>query len=353
MTVLAVLTARTVLAHYTLDYRPFPHTTPRLDVLCKSPIQKTDLYCQNPQEFDHSLAMLCRVRDGPGTCGAVYHTQALYNISHAEMRKAAQEADALFEAHESAKSNCDGFNDRVQEMEKAARQGNKVCREREIEADSDPLVLQLKQVRDSLLDAKNENGGKCDRADAAAAAAALRGEAVSRENANQKTGKVVGIERRIVTDDDTDNSKNTKRRKKSKDEESVVLENGYVVPETYFSECAEAIQKLDAMIDLLSPRQKVVESVCAEYSPEEVRQMATEAKAACANEPSAKRAYSRALENARVTRENLEALYKKLLQEESDARVKTGNIDQLLAQISAAGGNRGAITAVAESKKRK
>ena len=88
-------------------------------------------------------------------------------------------ADAAFAAREAAQEACDGFNERVREMETAARAGTRVCREREIEAVSDPLVEQLRETRRALLNG-GANGGKCDRADAAAAAAALAGEAVSR-----------------------------------------------------------------------------------------------------------------------------------------------------------------------------
>ena len=85
-------------------------------------------------ELDHSMAMLCRLRDGPGACGAVYATQAAYNASHARMAAAAAlAADAAFAARE-AQEACDGFNERVREMETAARAGTRVCREREIEA---------------------------------------------------------------------------------------------------------------------------------------------------------------------------------------------------------------------------
>ena len=98
-------------------------------------------------ELDHSMAMLCRLRDGPGACGAVYATQAAYNASHARMAAAALAADAAFAAREAAQEACDGFNERVREMETAARAGTRVCREREIEAVSDPLVEQLRETR--------------------------------------------------------------------------------------------------------------------------------------------------------------------------------------------------------------
>ena len=71
------------------------------------------------------------------------------------------------------------------------------------------------------------------------------------------------------------------------------------------------------MIELLAPTQKVVESVCAEYTPEEVRAMAAEARAACAAAPAAKRDYARALDQARDTRAHLERTYAALLAEES------------------------------------
>ena len=302
-------------------------------------------------ELDHSMAMLCRLREGPGACGAVYATQAAYNASHARMAAAALEADAAFAAHEAAKEACDGFNDRVREMETASRAGNRVCREREIEAVADPLVEQLRETRAALLRG-NADGGKCDRADAAAAAAALAGENVRRENAVPRAGKVVGIERRVVTDDDPNVKKNDRRRSK-KPSDVVALENGYVVPETYFSECAEAVAKIDAMIELLAPKQKVVESVCAEYTAEEVRAMAAEARAACAAAPSAKRDYARALDRARDTRASLEKTYAALLKEESEARRKIQSVDALLAQTAAAGGNEDAAKAVSEAAKRR
>ena len=306
-------------------------------------------------ELDHSMAMLCRLRDGPGACGAVYATQAAYNASHARMAAAALAADAALAARDAAQEACDGFNDRVREMETAARSGTRVCREREIEAVSDPLVEQLRETRRALLHG-GANGGKCDRADAAAVAAALAGEAVSRENARPRAGKVVGIERRVVNQDDQHDSKDSKskrRRSKKEDDRAISLENGYVVPETYFSECAEAVAKLDAMIELLAPTQKVVESVCAEYTPEEVRAMAAEARAACAAAPAAKRDYARALDQARDTRAHLERTYAALLAEESEARRKIQSVDALLAQTAAAGGNKDAAKAVREAAERR
>ena len=314
-------------------------------------------------ELDHSMAMLCRLRDGPGACGAVYATQAAYNASHARMAAAALAADAAFAAREAAQEACDGFNERVREMETAARAGNRVCREREIEAVADPLVDQLRETRRALL-SNGANGGKCDRADAAAAAAALAGEAVSRENQKPGAGTVVGIERRVVTDGDDANDSKAKSskatsgsrsswRSKRKDDPTIALENGYVVPETYFSECAEAVAKLDAMIELLAPKQKVVESVCAEYTPEEVRAMAAEARAACAAAPAAKRDYARALDQARDTRAHLERTYAALLAEESEARRKIQSVDALLAQTAAAGGNKDAAKAVREAAERR
>ena len=306
-------------------------------------------------ELDHSMAMLCRLREGPGACGAVYATQAAYNASHARMAAAALEADAAFAAHEAAKEACDGFNDRVREMEAASRAGNRVCREREIEAVADPLVEQLRETRAALLRG-SADGGKCDRADAAAAAAALAGENVRRENAIPRAGKVVGIERRVVDDDPNEKTKRgsgSTNRRRSKPSDVVALENGYVVPETYFSECAEAVAKIDAMIELLAPKQKVVESVCAEYTAEEVRAMAAEARAACAAAPSAKRDYARALDRASDTRASLEKTYAALLKEESEARRKIQSVDALLAQTAAAGGNEDAAKAVSEAAKRR
>ena len=304
-------------------------------------------------ELDHSMAMLCRLREGPGACGAVYATQATYNASHARMAAAALEADAAFAAHEAAKEACDGFNDRVREMEAASRAGNRVCREREIEAVADPLVEQLRETRAALLRG-SADGGKCDRADAAAAAAALAGENVRRENAIPRAGKVVGIERRVVDDDPNEKTKRgSTNRRRSKPSDVVALENGYVVPETYFSECAEAVAKIDAMIELLAPKQKVVESVCAEYTAEEVRATAAEARAACAAAPSAKRDYARALDRARDTRASLEKTYAALLKEESEARRKIQSVDALLAQTAAAGGNEDAAKAVSEAAKRR
>jgi hypothetical protein len=301
------------------------------------------------------MAMLCRLREGPGACGAVYATQAAYNASHARMAAAALEADAAFAAHEAAKEACDGFNDRVREMEAASKAGNRVCREREIEAVADPLVEQLRETRAALLRG-SADGGKCDRADAAAAAAALAGENVRRENAIPRAGKVVGIERRVVDDDPNEKTKRgsgSTNRRRSKPSDVVALENGYVVPETYFSECAEAVAKIDAMIELLAPKQKVVESVCAEYTAEEVRAMAAEARAACAAAPSAKRDYARALDRARDTRASLEKTYAALLKEESEARRKIQSVDALLAQTAAAGGNEDAAKAVSEAAKRR
>ena len=140
---------------------------------------------------------------------------------------------------------------------------------------------------------------------------------------------------------------------KKDDDGAISLENGYVVPETYFSECAEAVAKLDAMIELLAPTQKVVESVCAEYTPEEVRAMAAEARAACAAAPAAKRDHARALDRARDTRAHLERVYAALLAEESEARRKIASVDALLAQTAAAGGNKDAEKAVRDAAERR
>ena len=158
---------------------------------------------------------------------------------------------------------------------------------------------------------------------------------------------------RVVTENDPTLNEKTKRGRRSKPSDVVALENGYVVPETYFSECAEAVAKIDAMIELLAPKQKVVESVCAEYTAEEVRAMAAEARAACAAAPSAKRDYARALDRARDTRASLEKTYAALLKEESEARRKIQSVDALLAQTAAAGGNEDAAKAVSEAAKRR
>ena len=107
------------------------------------------------------------------------------------------------------------------------------------------------------------------------------------------------------------------------------------------------------MIELLAPTQKVVESVCAEYTPEEVRAMAAEARAACAAAPAAKRDYARALDQARDTHAHLERTYAALLAEESEARRKIQSVDALLAQTAAAGGNKDAAKAVREAAERR
>ena len=107
------------------------------------------------------------------------------------------------------------------------------------------------------------------------------------------------------------------------------------------------------MIELLAPKQKVGESVCAEYTPEEVRAMAAEARAACAAAPAAKRDHARALDRARDTRAHLERVYAALLAEESEARRKIASVDALLAQTAAAGGNKDAEKAVRDAAERR
>ena len=153
---------------------------------------------------------------------------------------------------------------------------------------SDPLVEQLRETRRALLNG-GANGGKCDRADAVAAAVALAGEAVSREIRFRAPGRLsassAGSSPRTtstIQKANDDDRKRTIPRFRS--------ETGYVVPETYFSECAEAVAKLDAMIELLAPALNVVESVCAGTLPEEVRAMAADARARVhAAAPAAKR----------------------------------------------------------------
>ena len=122
-------------------------------------------------------------------------------------------------------------------METAARAGTRVCREREIEAVSDPLVEQLRETRRALLNG-GANGGKCDRADAAAAAAGAAGGRraktrfrapgrLSASSAGSSPRTTSTIQKQTTTIE--------------KDDPAISLETGYVVPETYFSECAEAV----------------------------------------------------------------------------------------------------------------
>jgi hypothetical protein len=289
-------------------------------------------------ELDHSLAMVCRVRDEK-TCATVYRLQRAYDDAHGEMTAASLAAEAAFDAHEATKATCEDATKKVADVDAAARKGAGVCRERVVEVEESHLVSKLRDVRESLLESRREDGGKCSRKDLFEATAALRGGDSAGSGSPRGRGKVVRVDRRledgtpVAVGDDENTS-------------SIVLPNGYVMPDEYFQECGRVIEHLDAMIELLGGTQRVRENVCSEYTPAEVSAMRSEARAACSGVPERKHAYARKLEKAQTARAEVERVYGELLRDEERARRAVASLDVVIAETAAAGGNEKARAAV-------
>ena len=110
------------------------------------------------------------------------------------------------------------------------RRCEKVCRKRVKEVAGADLAEKLKDVRARLVavdDYHGRGGAKCSRHDLYEATMALHGEEMANEQARRGKGKVVGIQREL--EDGTE-------VKIGEDENttSIVLDNGYVMPEEYF-----------------------------------------------------------------------------------------------------------------------
>lgn len=289
-------------------------------------------------ELDHSLAMVCRVRDDK-TCATVYRLQRAYDDAHAEMTAASLAAEAAFDAHEATKATCEDATKKLADVDAAARKGAGVCRERVVEVEESNLASKLRDVRESLLESRREDGGKCSRKDLFEATAALRGGETAGSGSSRGRGKVVRVDRRledgtpVAVGDDENTS-------------SIVLPNGYVMPDEYFQECGRVIEHLDAMIELLGGTQRVRENVCSEYTPAEVSAMRSEARAACSGVPERKHAYARKLEKAQTARAEVERVYGELLRDEERARRAVASLDVVIAETAAAGGNEKARAAV-------
>lgn len=295
-------------------------------------------------ELDHSLAMVCRVRDDK-TCATVYRLQRAYDDAHAEMTAASLAAEAAFDAHEATKATCEDATKKLTDVDAAARKGAGVCRERVVEVEESNLASKLRDVRESLLESRREDGGKCSRKDLFEATAALRGgESAKSGSSRGGRGKVVRVDRRledgtpVAVGDDENTS-------------SIVLPNGYVMPDEYFQECGRVIEHLDAMIELLGGTQRVRENVCSEYTPAEVSAMRSEARAACSGVPERKHAYARKLEKAQTARAEVERVYGELLRDEERARRAVASLDVVIAETAAAGGNEKARAAVKKAAK--
>ena len=67
-------------------------------------------------ELDHSLAMVCRVRDEK-TCATVYDLQREYDDAHVEMTSASLAAEAAFDAYEAAKATCEDAARKVADVD--------------------------------------------------------------------------------------------------------------------------------------------------------------------------------------------------------------------------------------------
>ena len=293
-------------------------------------------------ELDHSLAMVCRVRDEK-TCATVYDLQREYDDAHVEMTSASLAAEAAFDAYEAAKATCEDAARKVADVDAAARAGAEVCRERVVEVEATVLAATLRDARERLVDSRGEDGGKCDREDLFETAAALRGEDED-GSVSRARGKVVRVDRLLedgtpVTVGDDANSS------------SIVLSTGYVMPEAYFEACGRVIEHLDAMIDLLGGAQRVRENVCSEYTPAEVNAMRAESRGACAGVPEKKHAYARALEKAQAARAREWSACTASSSAKKNARRALASLDEIIAETAAAGGNEKARAAVKSSSR--
>ena len=243
-----------------------------------------------------------------------------------------------------AKKKCRDLTEQLADIDEAARTGKKVCRKRVKEVAGGDLVDQLKNLRARLVAV--EDGAKCSRHDLYEVQKALRGEEIKDEASRLGgRGRVVGIDRELedgtkVKIGDDENST------------SIVLDNGFVMPEEYFQECHVVVEHLDVMIRMLDKRQRVKESVCSEYTPEEIAEFNGDMKKACASLAGLKDKYSAKLAEAQRLRELVEGTYNELLDEEEKARRQTKTLDRLIAQTAAAGGNEEAAREVREWRRR-
>ncbi len=300
-------------------------------------------------EFDHSSTLMCRAR--ANACGAVYGLQREYNETHAAMLAASDAAEAAFDAYEATRRACDENTEALREIEDAARRGEKVCRVRVRTVESE-LVDALEAARANLVAVEGEGAGMCDRSAAVRASSEMEADALARLNAAERAkgarGKVVGVSSELYVEEEEDAAKKksaSSAAKKSKNPTTsppVRLPSGYLVPEPYFDACGAAVASVDALLSLVSDAQTVRERTCSEYTAEEIAAFRADAKRICGQLPDLKYAYARALERARELREKVEKLYAALLAAEEAARRKILNLDKLIGETAAAGGNEAA-----------
>ena len=298
-------------------------------------------------EFDHSSTLMCRAR--ANACSAVYGLQREYNETHAAMLAASDAAEAAFDTYEATRRACDENTEALREIEDAARRGEEVCRVRVRTVESE-LVDALEAARANLVAVEGEGAGMCDRSAAVRASSEMEADALARLNAAERAkgarGKVVGVSSELyVEEEDAAKKKSaSSAAKKSKNPTSppVRLPSGYLVPEPYFDACGDAVASVDALLSLVSDAQTVRERTCSEYTAEEIAAFRADAKRICGQLPDLKYAYARALERARELREKVEKLYAALLAAEEAARRKILNLDKLIGETAAAGGNEAA-----------
>ena len=298
-------------------------------------------------EFDHSSTLMCRAR--ANACGAVYGLQREYNETHAAMLAASDAAEAAFDAYEATRRACDENTEALREIEDAARRGEEVCRVRVRTVESE-LVDALEAARANLVAVEGEGAGMCDRSAAVRASSEMEADALARLNAAERAkgarGKVVGVSSELYVEEEDAAKKKpaSSAAKKSKTPKSppVRLPSGYLVPEPYFDACGDAVASVDALLSLVSDAQTVRERTCSEYTAEEIAAFRADAKRICGQLPDLKYAYARALERARELREKVEKLYAALLAAEEAARRKILNLDKLIGETAAAGGNEAA-----------
>ena len=300
-------------------------------------------------EFDHSSTLMCRAR--ANACSAVYGLQREYNETHAAMLAASDAAEAAFDTYEATRRACDENTEALREIEDAARRGEEVCRVRVRTVESE-LVDALEAARANLVAVEGESAGMCDRSAAVRASSEMEADALARLNAAERAkgarGKVVGVSSELYVEEEEDAAKKksaSSAAKKSKNPTTsppVRLPSGYLVPEPYFDACGAAVASVDALLSLVSDAQTVRERTCSEYTAEEIAAFRADAKRICGQLPDLKYAYARALERARELREKVEKLYAALLAAEEAARRKILNLDKLIGETAAAGGNEAA-----------
>ena len=298
-------------------------------------------------EFDHSSTLMCRAR--ANACGAVYGLQREYNETHAAMLAASEAAEAAFDAYEATRRACDENTEALREIEDAARRGEEVCRVRVRTVESE-LVDALEAARANLVSVEGEGAGMCDRSAAVRASSEMEADALAKLNAAERAkgarGKVVGVSSELYVEEEAAAKKKSAssaaKKSKSPTFPPVRLPSGYLVPEPYFDACGDAVASVDALLSLVSDAQTVRERTCSEYTAEEIAAFRADAKRICGQLPDLKYAYARALERARELREKVEKLYAALLAAEEAARRKILNLDKLIGETAAAGGNEAA-----------